>query len=154
MLITRLRAAIGSSLLVLAACRAAVPTSAIAQRVVDSLNVAIDGAFRAGNAPAAVGLFAPDATISLIGVADIHGREAFANVLTSVFAQNVVREHRFTVLEFETYDSVMYERGTFTWSAAPKGQDAKIDHGRYSLVRRRAPSGQWLIHRFLENLVP
>src|SRR5262245_45017960 len=124
--------------LVLVACRGA-PT--ITRSGLDSLNTDLDGAFRACNATAAARLFSPDATISLVGLADVHGRDAFAAVLRPLFAQQVVREHRFTIVEFEVYDSVAYERGTFTWAAAPPGQAAKIDHGRYSLVRRRTPTG-------------
>ena len=149
----RLRAGPGWCVIALAACRPA-PPQAISRTVIDSLNVAIDSAFRAGSVKDAAALFAPDANLSLVGVEDIHGREEFRKVLTSVFAANVVREHRFTAVEIETYDSVVYERGTFTWSAGPRGEVAKVDHGRYSIVRRRAPNGEWLIHRLLENMSP
>ena len=93
--------------------------------------------------------------MALIGAPDIHGRDAFAAILAPLFAQNTVAEHRFTVSEFEAYDSTVNERGLYTWASAPKGQSpTKIDHGRYSMLRRKFPSGQWLIIDTFENALP
>jgi ketosteroid isomerase-like protein len=140
--------------LILIGCRAAASTSTVTRHEFDSLNVELDSAFRAGSTASAVALFTPDATVSLIGLADIRGREGFAAVLTPLFATTVVADFRLTAAEIETYDTVAYERGTFIWAAAPRGQVPALEHGRYSIVRRRTSAGQWLIHRFLENLVP
>jgi hypothetical protein len=74
-------------------------------------------------------------------------------LLTPFFAANVVRAFRLRADEIDTHDSVAYERGVFTWDAEVGGK-AILQNGRYSLVRRRDPSGEWLIHRFLENVLP
>lgn len=137
-----------------AACQARVPAS-VGRALLDSLNAGLDTAFRAGDASRAAGYFSTDANVALIGAPDIKGRDAFTGVLAPLFATNTVTEHSFTVTEFEAYDSTVYERGTFTWASAPKGESpTKIDRGRYSIVRRKSPSGQWLIHRYIENLLP
>jgi ketosteroid isomerase-like protein len=122
--------------------------------MLDSLNVELDSAYRTGSAAGVVALFTPDATLSLIGLVDIRGRDGITALLTSFFGTNVVQEFRLRSAEIEAYDSVAYERGTFTWAAGPRAAVPKVEHGRYSVVRRRMPTGQWLIHRFLENLVP
>jgi ketosteroid isomerase-like protein len=123
--------------------------------MLDSLNAALDTAFIAGDAVRVAGYFSKDAKLALVGAPDINGREAFAGILAPLFVHNTVTEHRFTVSEFEAFDSTVYERGTFTWASAPKGQSpTKVDRGRYSMVRRRSPSGQWLIYRYIENELP
>lgn len=119
----------------------------------DSLNVALDAAYRARDAETAAALFAPDARIELVDLADIKGRDALRELLLPFFAANVVREFRLRADEVQTYDTVAYERGVFRWDAQVGGK-AVVQNGRYSLVRRRSPSGEWLIHRFLENVLP
>jgi uncharacterized protein (TIGR02246 family) len=130
------------------------PPTTLSKSATDRLNVALDSAFRAGSSAEVAAQFTPDAVLSLVGVPDVRGRVEINALLTPLFAANVVAEHRLTATEIEAYDSVSYERGTFTWAAAPRGEVARVEHGRYSLVRRRTSDGRWLIHRFLENLVP
>jgi ketosteroid isomerase-like protein len=138
-----------------AACQPSPTRSSIGRATLDSLNAALDTAFRAGDADRVAGYFSVDANLALIGTPDIKGRDAFASVLAPLFAKNTVAEHQFTLTEFEAYDSTAYERGTYTWASAPKGQSPiKVDRGRYSMVRRRSPSGQWLIVRYIENALP
>lgn len=137
------------------ACQTPRAGPSVERATLDSLNAALDTAFRAGDPVRVAGYFSTDANLALIGAPDINGRDAFAGVLAPLFAQNTVAEHRFTLTEFEAYDSTVYERGTYTWASAPKGQSpTKTDRGRYSMVRRRSPSGQWLIYRYIENALP
>jgi ketosteroid isomerase-like protein len=134
-------------------CRSGAPSLPAGPQTFDSLNVALDAAYRARDAAAVMALFAPDARLGLIDLPDITGRDALRELLTPFFAANVVREFRLRADDVETYDSVAYERGVFRWDATVGGQPV-VQNGRYSLVRRRSPSGEWLIHRFLENLLP
>ena len=134
-------------------CRPGAPKVPVASQTFDSLNVALDAAYRARDAATVVALFAPDAKLALVDMADITGRDALSQLLTPFFAANVIREFRLRADDIETYDSVAYEHGVFRWDATAGGQ-AVVQNGRYSLVRRRSPSGQWLIHRFLENVLP
>src|SRR6476661_58393 len=105
-----------------AACQTKPAHVSVDRATLDSLNAALDTAFRAGDAARAAGFFSTDANLALIGAPDINGRDAFAGILAPLFAQNTVAEHRFTLAEFEAYDSTLYERGSFTWASAPKGQ--------------------------------
>ena len=140
---------------VAAACNTQVTRPSVARATLDSLNAGMDTAFRAGDAARVAGFFSQHADLALIGVPNVTGRDAVAGILAPLFAQNNVAEHRLTVAEFEAYDSTVYERGTFTWASAPKGQSpTKVDRGRYSIVRRRSPAGQWLISRYIENALP
>ena len=134
-------------------CRSGAANVSAGPQTFDSLNVALDAAYRARDAATAAALFAPNARIELVDLADIKGRDALRELLSPFFAANVVREFRLRADEVETYDSVAYERGVFRWDAQV-GAKAVVQNGRYSLVRRRSPSGEWLIHRFLENVLP
>ena len=67
-----------------AACQTPRVRPLFERATLDSLNAALDTAFRAGDPVRVAGYFSTDANLALIGAPDINGRDAFAGVLAVV----------------------------------------------------------------------
>ncbi len=117
-------------------------------------NAALDTAYRRGDAAAVAALMSDSVVISAENVPDLTGRSTIRDVMRQFFAGNTVRAFTLTPTEVYGFGRQAFERGTFVWSAGPKGGRMIERRGRYMLLRVRGGDGRWLIHRYIENCLP
>jgi uncharacterized protein (TIGR02246 family) len=111
-------------------------------------------AWRRGDARAAAAVFASDALNMRPGAASDSGRAAIERMFAE-FLSGVTMEHvEFTTRELDVRGYVAFEQGTFVQRYQPRSGDHVTQHGRYAVVWRREPGGEWQYHRFLFNWMP
>ena len=125
-----------------------------AMSVAGELNAALDSAYRKGDADAIAALLSDSVVMSAENIPDLSGRSTLRDVMTQFFVGNTVHEFSLRAAEVRTFGDNFFERGVFTWTAAPKGSTAVPRNGRYMLLRIRGEDGAWRIHRYIENCLP
>lgn len=117
-------------------------------------NAALDSAYRRGDADAAAALMSESVVLSAENVPDLIGRSTIRDVMRQFFTTSSVEAFTLSAAEIQIYGDHAFERGTFVWSAGPKGEPAIRRNGRYMLLRVRDSDGVWKIHRYIENCLP
>lgn len=117
-------------------------------------NAALDTAYRRGNADAAAALMSDSVVISAENIPDLAGRSVIRDILRQFFAANSVDAYSLKPIDVIVHGNQAFERGTFVWTAGPKGGSMTQHNGRYMLLRIRDSDGAWKIHRLIENCLP
>lgn len=125
-----------------------------AMSVARELNAALDSAYRKGDADAVAALLSDSVVMSAENIPDLSGRSTLRDVMAQFFAGNTVHEFSLRAAEARAFGDNLFERGVFTWTAAPRGSTAVPRNGRYMLLRIRGEDGAWRIHRYIENCLP
>lgn len=114
----------------------------------------LEAAYLQGDGGAVAALMTEDVVVMPNGMEDIRGREAAQGFLSLFFRANTVVAYKLVVQELELVGNTAYERGIYTWTSIGAAQDASLERGRYSIVRKQGADGAWRIHRLLENTSP
>jgi ketosteroid isomerase-like protein len=116
-----------------------------------TINQALTAAYVAGDAAAIARLLTEDVIVSPIDYQDLVGRAEVQSLLSAFLSSMAVARYDFTSVELEVYGSRAFERGTYIWSAGPRGESAATDIGRYWMVKVKSDDGLWRVHRLIEN---
>jgi uncharacterized protein (TIGR02246 family) len=139
--------------LTLVCCTACGNRVATVRPLFEQANMQLQEAYRQGDASAAAGLFSEDAVLMPNAMDDLVGREAIEAFLDMFFSSSTVPVYELTIAEIDLHGNTAYERGTFRWLSVGSQQDSSLEYGRYSMVRKIGPGGNWQIHRLLENTI-
>jgi uncharacterized protein (TIGR02246 family) len=116
--------------------------------------LALDSAYRRGDANALAALLTEDAILSFVGAEDVQGRAAIRAFFAEVFAVWTYSALQLQPGEIEVCGTRAYDRGTILGTAARRGGPLSTVRGRYFAVWTRGDDGVWRLHRFHENHLP
>lgn len=126
-------------------------TSAADTAAVNAVRDAWIAAYNAGDADAAVGLYAEDAVDMPVGQPNATGRAAIREIIAAQFAAGKATASLASD-EMQLMGDWAYDRGTYSVSIVPTaGGDPINVSGRYLVILRRQADGSWKLVRSIDN---
>lgn len=101
--------------------------------------------------PAAAALFTEDAAVFFPNSPDIRGRDSIAALMRRSWPVINPTSVRYAVDEVHVRGDLAVTMARYWVSVAPASQPPSTDSGRYMLLWRRQPDGNWRVSRALPN---
>ena len=126
------------------------PSDAAAmRRVFEATNARHAEAFNRGDVAGFASVYAEDARILPPDLEPVHGRPAIEQFWAGATQQLGIRDLRLTSDEVEVFGERAYEQGRFAFETSQGPA-----RGKYIVIWRREPGGEWRWHRDIWNLSP
>jgi uncharacterized protein (TIGR02246 family) len=144
------------ALAVSAACAAATVASAQdharpnARREIAAANERHINAYNAGDVATFVRVYAPDATLMPSNSAPIHGQDAIGKFWQGGWTAGI-RNVKLTTTELDVHGNTAAEVGQYQFDVQAGNAPATHDHGKYIVLWKRSPQGQWQWYRDIFN---
>ena len=122
---------------------------AAVRSTIDATNTRHAEAFNRGDVPGFVRGYAEDARILPPDMEPVDGRAAIEQFWAGATQQMGIRDLRLTSDEVEVFGERAYEQGRFEFMT---GQGPA--RGKYIMIWRREPTGEWKWYRDIWNLSP
>lgn len=139
-----MRAHVGCLIVLLAACKAAPPSLTEADKAgIRAVTDSFVAHTKVRRDSATAALYTENATFMPPNGGIVEGRVAIRAWFEGFPPMS---DFALTPVEVDGRGDLAYERGTFALTiAAANGKPAMSDHGKYLVIKRRQPDGQWLI---------
>lgn len=110
-------------------------------------------AFKAGDAAAAVAVYAPNALVMGPNEPTMQGTEAITQGLRGMFEQVSLPAMALNISDLTVSGEYAFEHGSYEWTIQPKaaGAPAMPDKGKYLSVWQRQADGSWKLLRDIWN---
>lgn len=95
-------------------------------------------------------MYAPDAALMEPHFPAIHGRQHIEEFWLGA-RQAGMRSVRVNITDVEVVGEIAIELGTYQLAVEPPGQPPVVDDGKYMLLWKLQPSGDWKIYRHMAN---
>jgi uncharacterized protein (TIGR02246 family) len=95
-----------------------------------------------------------DAVVINRGAPTIHGRAAWASLLTQLFASTKITDASVHVDEISASGDLAYLIATYDEALQPERGPLRHDRGRFVFIWRRQPDGSWKIARGIGTDLP
>jgi uncharacterized protein (TIGR02246 family) len=96
-------------------------------------------------------LVTDDAVLMVPGFPDVVGREAIRAAAEGMFKTSRIENFVVKKREIRVVGDEAYELAWYTEVMRPVQGDGQQLQGRYLIVWKRSPAGEWLVHRNLFN---
>jgi ketosteroid isomerase-like protein len=114
---------------------------------INETNAAFVSGINSGDFASAANVYTADARIFPPGFPPVDGKEAIGGFWQAAAAQLGVKEVQLTTVEFEEYGDMAIEEGRFVLA----GEAGTLDQGKYIVIWKRQPDGDWKWHRDIWN---
>lgn len=155
-----------SSLVLLGACRAAVPAaegsaaaaatstpsdSAGAHAAIDAVNANLVAAMTKGDGAGMASHYTDDAVFMNPGAPSIVGRAAIGEMLAGMMGSATLTNVSIRTERLLVSGDLAIENGRYAWTVTPKGAPAMPDSGKYLTVWQKQADGSWKVIRDINN---
>ena len=124
---------------------------ASARSAIDAANTRFSDQFNKGDAAEAAKVYTSDAILMPPNGAPVKGQSAIAEFWTGGWKAGI-RNVKLATTEFAVHGNYAHELGTYELEVhKPDGTVAGRDHGKYMVLWKRAPSGEWHWYRDIYN---
>jgi len=122
-----------------------------ARHAIDAVNKRFVDLFNQGDVAGAAKVYASDAVVMPPNGNPAHGQSAIADFWKGAYSSGV-RNIALTTTEFATHGSYAHELGTYQLEVRkPDGSVVARDNGKYMVLWKRSPGGDWQWYRDIYN---
>lgn len=126
--------------------------SAAGHEGIDKTRNAYVAAWRAADAGKVAALYSEDALVLYPNQPPVTGSKAIVDYFNGFFGEFPKNEFTLTSAEIEVVGPWAFDRGTYRWKGTPgTGGKAVEDNGKYLVILKRQPSGDWKVARDMDN---
>jgi len=134
-----------------AARPASMATGSTARNAIDAVNKRFVDRFNQGDAVGAAKVYASDAIVMPPNGNLVRGQSAIAEFWKGAYTSGV-RNVALTTTEFAIHGSYAHELGTYQLEVRkPDGSVVARDNGKYMVLWKRSPGGEWQWYRDIYN---